>query len=73
MSIYTDYYGHTHGVRAQTQLCAFFAVELPWAFGARKPGMRRHLPTPWWDRLKIRKSNKRSRRRLRRFSKRPVR
>lgn len=51
MSIYTDYYGHTHGVRAQTQLCAFFAVELPWAFGARAPNAGAHLPTPWWDKM----------------------
>jgi len=26
----------------------FFAVELPWAFGNRFPGMRKHL-TPWWE------------------------
>ena len=34
-------------------LCVFLTVELPWAFGARKPGMRRHLPTPWYDRLRL--------------------
>ncbi len=31
-----------------TDLCMFFAVELPWAFGNRFPGMRKHL-TPWWE------------------------
>ena len=32
-----------------TDLCMFFAVELPWAFGSRFPGMRQHLQPVWWE------------------------
>lgn len=37
------------GACRSVDLCVFFAVELPWAFGARMKGMRKHIPAPWWE------------------------
>ncbi len=34
-------------------LITFFAIELPWAFGSRMPGMGRHLPAPWYDKMDV--------------------
>lgn len=34
-------------------LCVFFAVELPWAFGSRFPGMKSHLQPVWYDRYRL--------------------